>query len=98
MNKLIRTFIVKGFTDTQAGLKGFKKRVKNKICLFNTNGFLFDVEILRAAKKNNLIIKKIPVKDKIQDYTLNYVINIKFYLSILYDLIFILKLILYKKI
>lgn len=98
LNKLIRTFIVKGFTDTQAGLKGFKKKVKNKICLFNTNGFLFDVEILRAAKKNNLIIKKIPVKDKIQDYTLNHVTNIKFYFSILYDLIFILKLILYKKI
>ena len=98
LNKIVRILIVDGFSDTQAGLKGFKRKVINKICKFKTNRFLFDIEILRSAKKHKLKIKKIFVKDKFKDYTAKHVTSIKFYLSTFFDLFYIILLILFKRI
>lgn len=98
INSIVRGFIVSGYTDTQAGLKGFKRKIKNKILTYKTNGFLFDIEILRTAKKNNIDVKKIFVKDKPEDYSLNYVTNIKIYISVIYDLFYILLLVFLKRI
>ena len=98
LSGIINIFIVNGFPDTQAGLKGFNFKYKNKILKYKTNKFLFDAEILRIVKKNNLKLKKIYVKDFPNYYTSENLLNIKFYFFVLIDLIYILTLILFKKI
>jgi len=59
---LVRLCAVKGFGDTQCGLKAFSSQAaKTLFEKLKTKGFAFDVEILRKAKQNKMIIKKIPV-------------------------------------
>lgn len=62
-NLLVRTFILKGFKDTQCGFKCFKRGTALKVFnLQKINGFAFDVEILYIAKKVGLKIKDVPVR------------------------------------
>lgn len=62
-NLLVRTFILKGFKDTQCGFKCFKRKAAMKVFnLQKFTGFAFDVEILFAAKRLGLKIKELPVK------------------------------------
>ena len=98
LSKIINIFIVKDFPDTQAGLKGFKGEHKKKILTYRTNKFLFDVEILRNAKKNDLKLKKIYVRDHPSNYTEKNLTSSKFYFFVLRDLLFIIILIFLRKI
>ena len=98
LSKIINIFIVKDFPDTQAGLKGFKGKHKRKILTYRTNKFLFDVEILRNAKKNDLKLKKIYVRHYPSNYTEKNLTSSKFYFFVLRDLLFILILIFLRKI
>ena len=85
-NKLI----IKNYPDTQAGLKGFQRKHKNKFLKFKTNGFLFDLEILKIAINNKLKIKKIYSTSEVKDYNLKYIYIPKFYLNIFKDFVFII--------
>ncbi len=65
---IVGRFITTGISDTQCGLKGFRKNVaadlfgKSRI-----NGFTFDVELVYISLKRNYDIKKIPVNLRSQD-------------------------------
>ena len=62
-NFLIRTFILKGFKDTQCGFKCFKREAAMQIFpLQKLSGFAFDVEMLYIAKKLGLKIREHPVR------------------------------------
>ena len=62
-NLLVRTFILKGFKDTQCGFKCFKREAAIKVFnLLQLTGFAFDVEILFVARRFGLKIKELPVK------------------------------------
>ena len=82
--------MVKNFPDTQAGLKAFKAIYKNYLFSYKSNGFLFDIEILRKATKRKLNIKKIYAKSNIKDYNFSYNYNLKIYISVLKDFLKIL--------
>lgn len=59
---LVGRFVTTGFSDTQCGLKGFKREVaKDLFSVSRINGFAFDVELVYIALKRNYDIKKIPV-------------------------------------
>lgn len=60
---LTRPFLPKGVTDSQTGLKVFKKSTINKILPFMhvSNGLALDLEMLYIAKKLNYRVKEIPV-------------------------------------
>jgi dolichyl-phosphate beta-glucosyltransferase len=48
--------------DTQCGFKFFRRDVAQDLFLrLKTNGFMFDVELLRAALKSGYRIKQFPV-------------------------------------
>jgi dolichyl-phosphate beta-glucosyltransferase len=58
----VKLFALRGFGDTQCGLKAFSSNAAQMLfSKLKTKGFAFDVEILRKAKQNKMIIKKIPV-------------------------------------
>ena len=65
---IVGRFITTGISDTQCGLKGFRKNVaadlfgKSRI-----NGFTFYVELVYISLKRNYDIKKIPVNLRSQD-------------------------------
>ena len=62
-NLLVRTFVLKGFKDTQCGFKCFKRETALKVFnLQKINGFAFDVEILLIAKRLGLKIKDVQVR------------------------------------
>jgi len=61
-------FITTGISDTQCGLKGFRREVAKD--LFNVSrikGFTFDVELVYISLKRNYDIKKIPVSLRCQE-------------------------------
>ena len=61
-------FITTGITDTQCGLKGFRKEVAQDIFGVSLiNSFTFDVELIYIALKRNYDIKKVPVTLRSQD-------------------------------
>ena len=92
------SFLIKGnYDDTQAGLKGFKSKDKRFISRFKTNGFLFDLEIIRIITERKLNIKKIFSKSNIENYNLSYVYSFKFYFKIIIDYIRIIYFISFKK-
>jgi dolichyl-phosphate beta-glucosyltransferase len=65
---IVGRFITTGISDTQCGLKGYRKVIADD--LFNVSrikGFTFDVELIYIALKRNYDIKKIPVKLRSQD-------------------------------
>jgi dolichyl-phosphate beta-glucosyltransferase len=63
LSMIISTFYVRGFRDTQCGIKGFTaaagKRIFSKLTLYR---FSFDVEVLFIARRNRLVINRIPVQ------------------------------------
>ena len=50
--------------ETQAGLKGFSAKGKKMLLQSTINGYLFDIEVLKLAVKNNCIIQTTPIELK----------------------------------
>ena len=62
LNRIIQFFYLPGIWDTQCGFKLFKGEIAREIfSKQKINGFLFDVEVLYAAKKKGYKITEIPV-------------------------------------
>jgi dolichyl-phosphate beta-glucosyltransferase len=60
-------YITPGFSDTQCGIKGFRKEAAHHIFPYSVvDGFSFDIEILFIAIKKKYTISKIPVRAKKQ--------------------------------
>jgi dolichyl-phosphate beta-glucosyltransferase len=65
---IVGRFITTGISDTQCGLKGFRKQIaKDLFSVSRINGFSFDVEIVYISLKRNYDIKKIPVNLRSQE-------------------------------
>ncbi len=65
---IVGRFITTGISDTQCGLKGFKKDIaKDLFAVSRINGFTFDVELMYISLKRNYDIKKIPVSLRSQE-------------------------------
>lgn len=65
---LVGRFITTGISDTQCGLKGFRKDVAEDLFkVSRINGFTFDVELMYISLKRNYDIKKIPVRLRSQE-------------------------------
>lgn len=65
---IVGRFITTGISDTQCGLKGFKKNVAEDLfSVSRVNGFTFDVELMYISLKRNYDIKKIPVNLRSQE-------------------------------
>ena len=65
---IVGRFVTTGISDTQCGLKGFRKNVAAD--LFGKSriqGFTFDVELVYISLKRNYDIKKIPVNLRSQE-------------------------------
>ncbi|MFC1496651.1 dolichyl-phosphate beta-glucosyltransferase [Candidatus Margulisiibacteriota bacterium] len=61
-NLFIQILILPGIADTQCGFKAFKRDAAKKlVSLQKLDGFIFDVEILYLARKQNYKIDEIPV-------------------------------------
>ncbi len=62
-NKLVQSLVLRGFSDTQAGFKCFKREAAHQIFPFQTlDGWAFDVEILHIAQQWGLDIREIPIE------------------------------------
>lgn len=59
-NLIIRLIGLTSLKDTQAGLKGFSVKYKNFIKMTQTNGFLYDLELMIIFEKFNIKPKSIP--------------------------------------
>jgi dolichyl-phosphate beta-glucosyltransferase len=60
-------YITPGFSDTQCGIKGFRKETAGQLFPgLVVNGFSFDIEILFVALRRKYMIRKIPVRAKKQ--------------------------------
>jgi dolichyl-phosphate beta-glucosyltransferase len=60
---IVGRFVTTGISDTQCGLKGFRKEIAEDLFSVGTvNGFAFDVELIYIAFKRAYDIKKLPVK------------------------------------
>ena len=61
-NALVRHTVVKGISDTQAGLKGFRRQaVVQLLPRLKMDRFSFDVELLSIAQRLGLRIEEVPV-------------------------------------
>ncbi len=61
-NLLVRTFLLKGYRDTQCGFKGFSRAAAVDIFpRLKTEGFAFDVEVLLWGRELGYGIAKLPV-------------------------------------
>ncbi len=62
---LLRTFVRVYFlgkvTDTQAGIKGFHRELLPFVLETRTNGFIFEVELMRRLMKRNVKLIAVPV-------------------------------------
>lgn len=74
--KMARTYlnIPNYFTDTQCGFKLYKGNIaRNLFTKLITNGFLFELEIINRALKENHVIKEFPVEWRCdRDSRINY--------------------------
>lgn len=60
---MVRGIVVRGFTDTQCGFKGFRSQAAQDIFTNCTvNGFSFDVEVLAVARLFGYSITEVPVR------------------------------------
>lgn len=60
---MVRGIVVRGFTDTQCGFKGFRSQAAHDIFTNCTvNGFSFDVEVLAVARLLGYSITEVPVR------------------------------------
>ncbi len=64
LRKLIGWFFKLPITDTQCGLKGFKQAGTDLFLTTTINRYLFDLEFIRIAAKNKLVLKEVPVSLK----------------------------------
>ncbi len=61
-NSLVQRVLVQGISDTQAGLKGFRRQaVVQLLPHLKMNRFSFDVELLYVAQRTGLRIEEVPV-------------------------------------
>jgi len=61
-NSLVRLLAVRGFQDTQAGFKCFRREAAHEMFPYQTmDGFGFDVEILFIAQKRGYRIVEVPI-------------------------------------
>jgi len=61
-NFLVRLLAVRGFQDTQAGFKCFRREVAHEVFPYQTmDGFGFDVEILFISQKRGYRIVEVPI-------------------------------------
>jgi dolichyl-phosphate beta-glucosyltransferase len=61
-NTLVRVLAVRGFQDTQAGFKCFRREAAHELFPYQTmDGFGFDVEILFIAQKRGYRIVEVPI-------------------------------------
>lgn len=58
---MIRNFFTIPYSDTQCGLKGFKKHVKPLFLKTSINRYLFDLEFIRNSHKQGYKIEAVPV-------------------------------------
>ena len=67
-NRVVRTFLLPGILDTQAGLKGFTASAAER-CFRRTTipGFGFDIECLYIAQQHGLTIRQTPVNFRYDD-------------------------------
>ncbi|MFI5149208.1 MAG: glycosyltransferase [Bacteroidia bacterium] len=73
-NRLVRILLRMPYTDTQAGIKGFRKEAgKNLFRLFRIRDFAFDAELLYIARRKGYSIGLIParVDESHQNYPSN---------------------------
>jgi len=61
LRKMIRLVFALPVSDTQCGLKGFNKKVKQVFLSTTINRYLFDLEFIRKGYKANFTIKPVPV-------------------------------------
>ncbi|HEY4799906.1 MAG TPA: glycosyltransferase, partial [Bacteroidia bacterium] len=62
-NRMVRMMLNMNFTDTQAGLKGFRKEIAKKLFKVHLiNNFAFDAELLYIARLKGFSIGQIPAK------------------------------------
>lgn len=60
-NQIIRKLLDIPFYDTQCGFKAFHKKTKHIFAAIQTDGWIFDVELLKFAQKNGYLIKEVPI-------------------------------------
>ncbi|MDE2293480.1 MAG: glycosyltransferase, partial [Elusimicrobia bacterium] len=75
-NLLVRSLVVPGLLDTQAGLKGFRRPAAQRLFKLRTlDRFSFDVEILFIAQRLGLRISQVPVEFRYfhEDSTVRFV-------------------------
>lgn len=61
-NLFVQALVLKGISDTQCGFKCFKKDAAHRLFTQQKlDGFSFDVEVLRLARKNGMKVKEVPV-------------------------------------
>jgi dolichyl-phosphate beta-glucosyltransferase len=64
----VGTIVTTNYFDTQCGIKGFTETASRFIFQRSRlNGFAFDVELIYLALKQNLEIKRVPVKLRNQE-------------------------------
>jgi glycosyltransferase involved in cell wall biosynthesis len=51
----------RSMTDTQAGIKGLRKELKQEVLSTKTNTFVFEIELMKKLVKKNVVIKSIDV-------------------------------------
>lgn len=78
LRSLIRTFLNLPFTDTQCGLKGFKKKVLPVFLGTTINRYLFDLEFIKTAyiKKYSIVPVPVSLKPGVVFRKMNYKILI----------------------
>jgi glycosyltransferase involved in cell wall biosynthesis len=62
--RLIKVFLSIPITDTQCGLKGFKKELKSLFLKTTIERYLFDLEFIRNSYKKGFRVKAIPIEIK----------------------------------
>lgn len=78
LRAMTRTLLSIPITDTQCGLKGFNKKAASIFLATTIDRYLFDIEFIRSAYKQNYIISPIPVmlNDNVEFRSMNYKILI----------------------
>jgi dolichyl-phosphate beta-glucosyltransferase len=61
-NKIVKTFVIDDFSDTQCGFKLFAgDAARHLFAQARIDRFAYDVEILALARKEGLVIKEVPI-------------------------------------
>lgn len=55
-------FLSPKITDTQAGIKGFRRELRREVLTTKTNTFVFEIELLRKLIKKNVVIRSVDVR------------------------------------